>query len=234
MGLLGLACVFSVVVVVDGPLLQRASTIRPAAVAGGPSVTLDVSMVPEMPRDYTGTWFEAEKAANRYPQSAMFNATIPGPDGPVSNHIGTGGDEDSSRSVSVIGQWIEGSPVDHAVRGCPGRCKVKIQAPALFETKCVTRLLPVNYSGILSENEIWGVGKGTAPPLHFQAFAIASALDVSGVREALILFTGYATLEDYRGVYNYTTCRLESGIGEYEASQIVNRSGVGYFSTDNL
>lgn len=52
MGWFGLACIFSTLVVVDGPLLQRASNAVSAPYRNHP-VTLSFSMVPEMPRGTT-------------------------------------------------------------------------------------------------------------------------------------------------------------------------------------
>lgn len=48
MGLLGLACIFSTLVVIDGPLLQRSSTVATAPIVGKP-VSLNVTMAPELP-----------------------------------------------------------------------------------------------------------------------------------------------------------------------------------------
>ncbi len=49
MGSLGLACLFSVIVVIDGALLQRSSTVDYVAFAG-PPINLNVVMAPEVPR----------------------------------------------------------------------------------------------------------------------------------------------------------------------------------------
>ena len=81
MGILSLACIFSVVVVIDGPLLQRASTVISAPITDR-TVPLKVSITPQIPHDYTGSWTPWEA-----PVSPMFNDTLPSINGPVSNHI---------------------------------------------------------------------------------------------------------------------------------------------------
>lgn len=53
MGLLGLACIFSTLVAVDGPLLQRATRVVPAPIAE-PPVILNVTMAQEVPTSYFG------------------------------------------------------------------------------------------------------------------------------------------------------------------------------------
>lgn len=80
MGLIGLACITSTIVAVDGPLLQKATTvIRVPAV--NDAVELTVSMSPEIPRGYTGFWTD-----QKVDQAAFnFNSTMPSAEGPVAN-----------------------------------------------------------------------------------------------------------------------------------------------------
>lgn len=49
---LHIACIAVALVVIDGPLLQRASTVERATQTK--AVTLDLRMVPEIPSDFTG------------------------------------------------------------------------------------------------------------------------------------------------------------------------------------
>lgn len=56
MGLLGVACIVSTLVAVDGPFLQKATTIVTVPIHDHP-IILNVSMVPELPAGYSGGWY---------------------------------------------------------------------------------------------------------------------------------------------------------------------------------
>ena len=85
-GLLGLACIASTFVVIDGPLLQRASTVIPAPV--DKPIPLNISMAPQVPRGYTGYWQTiANLGQPNYWVASAFASTMPGSKGPVPNTI---------------------------------------------------------------------------------------------------------------------------------------------------
>ena len=60
MGLFGVACIFSTLVTIDGPLLQRATRAAPAAISGQ-TVSLNVTIAPEIPQYYAGNWYSITK-----------------------------------------------------------------------------------------------------------------------------------------------------------------------------
>lgn len=171
-------------------------------------------MAPEIPRDYTGYWATSRQTGLGVQQIVGFNRTIPGPSHPVSNYIFATGRDNFAHAV--IAPWLEGYPLTNVVNGCRKTCKAKIHAPALFATKCTTDVLSVDYQ---NQVDLKAVLRYVAPPLENNAFTVAVILDVSGEQEKLNMFTGYATLDDEcKGTYNYTTCTLESGIGEYDVT----------------
>ncbi len=57
----------------------------------------------------------------------------------------------------------------------------------------------------------------TAPPLDQNAFMTSTSL-VLGERESLNVITGYATVDDCVGSFNYTVCELQSAVGQYEVA----------------
>lgn len=81
MGIIGIACLFSSVILVDGPLLQRASTV--ATTQTPVNQTLQVLMAAELPHGYSGYWGFADGV---HPNPA-FNATVPTTGGAVKNDI---------------------------------------------------------------------------------------------------------------------------------------------------
>lgn len=85
-GLLGLACIVSTIVVVDGPLLQRSSTV--VTVPSHTSIAIKIGIAPEMPQEWAGEWITAEELGQ--PQlhtSHAWNATIPTTSGVARNNI---------------------------------------------------------------------------------------------------------------------------------------------------
>lgn len=56
MGLLGLACIFSTIVVIDGPLLQRATSVKSAPI--GQSFNVTVRIAQEIPNSWTGGFID--------------------------------------------------------------------------------------------------------------------------------------------------------------------------------
>ena len=212
MGLLGLACIFSTVVVVDGPLLQRSSSVVSAPIVNHP-VFLNVTMAPEIPHDYTGAWATMQELGRNQWWNLQFNGTMPGSNGTVPNNIYAEVIPNIEADLPPI--FFSNAPLTKVVSGCDGTCKARIRAPALAATSCVSTQLPVNYSqAVVSNVYKFGV---IAQPLDEEAFFVASSL-VLDEREKMNLLTGYSTTRDCAGTLYYTACTLESAIGEYDIS----------------
>jgi FtsZ-binding cell division protein ZapB len=215
-GLLGLATLFSTVVVMDGPLLQQSTSIRPAPILNT-VVPLNVSMAREVPKGYTGTW-SPEDIDIRKGWSESFNDTQPGAEGPVSNRIWSGTGYWVKSPLSSL--YFTDAPLEGVVHGCHGTCKARVRAPALAVTACESMNIPVDY--------LKRFGNGsylyTAMPLTQLLFLVSSTLVVDGDKEKINLVTGHNTVDKRCvGTLNLTTCTLESAIAEYDVT-VVNHT----------
>lgn len=95
MGWIGLACIFSALVSIDGPFLQRATTITTSQIGNSP-LDLDVVLTPEIPRMYGGGYVIENGTMSR--NAKMFNASVPSSTGHISNNV-----------HAVVSPWI----IDH-------------------------------------------------------------------------------------------------------------------------
>lgn len=215
MGLLGLACILSTIVAVDGPLLQKSSTVKEGPVPAD-ALSLHVSMAQEVPRGFTGSWMTSKQAgvAGVTRPWDLFNDTIPTPHGTVRNNIWLG--SSNQLAYNLTAPWYDTAPISGAVRGCPGECKTTLRAPALFPTVCKVNLLPMTYTGVFNLSQVLdGV---IAPPLASVAFAIQTTLTFEHGNEVINLITAYAEPKGCGGTLNLTVCTLKSGIGDYVVS----------------
>jgi hypothetical protein len=220
-GLLGLATLFSTVVVVDGPLLQQATSVRPAPIVDT-VVPLNDSMAREIPAGFTGIWSNNLDGI-RKGWSESFNDTQPSAEGPVSNRIWSGTGYWVKQALSSL--YFTDAPFEGVVHGCDGTCKARVRAPALAVTACESTNIPVDY--------LQRFGNGsylyTAMPLTQLLFLVSSTLVVDGANEKINLITGYNTVnKDCVGTLNFTTCTLESAIAEYDVT-VVNHTATRTF-----
>lgn len=205
-GLVGLACIFATLGAIDGPLLQRASQVTNAPIAGTP-VQLRTSMVPEIPRGFTGYWgITSNGGANN-----LFNATVPTSDGGLTkNNIVPGSKVAFEREVRV--PYLSDAPITGAVSGCDGTCKLQIRAPALAVKSCQTTLLPVDYNKLPDEFD------AAVLPLDWLGYFAYIGLLVDGESEQINLISGYSQTQDCKGTLNYTVCTLEPAVGDYNVT----------------
>ena len=147
--------------------------------------------------------------------SMSFNETIPTINGTAPNDIWPVAHK--NLSAQVITQYYNEAPIVGAIRGCPGTCRARLNAPALSAT-CVTHQVPVNYTQPTSQKEMSNiVAQISAPPLDRKAFLVTSSL-LEGVNEPVDLVTGWSSTENCVGVFNYRVCTLYSAIGQYDVS----------------
>ena len=221
MGLLGLACIFSTLVVIDGPLLQRSSRVITAPVIGKPR-TLNVTMAPELPQDFTG--IRASPADMGWPNghwSISFNETIPTSDGEAPNDVFVATDDRLALQVSPL--WWNDLPLGGVFQGCSDECTTKMRAPALFPTSCKTEQIPITYvQYFMYYNEPNVLKTITASPLNSQVLIVGINL-LLDVTEKVVIITGAANAEpgaadpaDCVATLKYTTCTFEAGVGEYD------------------
>ncbi len=121
---LALACLCGTLVAMDGPLLQRASSVR-SEIPLQP-VTLEISINPEVPSYWTG-W-------------SMFQA------------FPNMGLDFTTDFLPVLREYNARMPIS-GVAGCSGTCTGTVRAPALAVDSCQTMLHHTNYTEPLAENE---------------------------------------------------------------------------------
>lgn len=216
MGLIGLACIFSTLVAIDGPFMQRATTIVAAGLVDDP-ISLNVTIAPEIARNFTGGWLIINGTASR--SGPMFNSTIPSSHGSVPSNVRWA---TSAWYISKVSQpYSLQAPLPAFVSGCPGElCKAKVKGPALASTSCTSRYIPLNFSANLSNPTSYRAlaNADYAPPINQISFLVFPSL-VLGERESINLVTAYAEfLPDCTGILNMTSCNLVSAIGEYDVS----------------
>lgn len=212
MGLLGLACIFSTLVVIDGPLLQRASIVITVPLTNQ-TVPLTISMAPEIPNGFTGVWATTQDLGLSYWWSPAWNSTIPTGNGTAPNDImSMEGQSHAATQLSKL--YNSDAALDGVVRGCNSRCTAKLRAPALAATSCKTHVLPVNYHHAPYSNATSAL-IFAAPSLDQEAFLISIGLQVDQ-RESIYVVTGLADTENCIGTFTYQSCTLEPAIGEYD------------------
>ena len=202
MGLVGIAAMFSTFVAIDGPLLQKATTIDLAPIVA-PPFDLNVTMAQRIPTDLTGSWDNSGKWG-RWTQA--FNKTIPMVNGEISNIIYS----TKFMANGVAEQWM-GGEVSGIVHGCPQSrtCNATVVAPALAVTSCTSHVVPVDYWDPIDLRLFVG-DMTVAPPFSTFAFLIDTDLILDNGIERINLVTGYTTNQNCTGTFNYSTYTLES------------------------
>jgi hypothetical protein len=112
--------------------------------------------------------------------------------------------------------WFNDVIPSEIIDGCHGMCKAKVRAPALAQTECTARKIPVNYTISVNLTNILGP-TGVAAPLTQNSFFISPSM-ILEEREKANLVTAFAKTEDCAGILYMTMCTLESAIGEYDVT----------------
>lgn len=207
-GFLGLACICASLTIIDGPLLQRASTVVSAPVSGTP-LPLNITVEPTLQLDAGGAWGTGNMSGFASPWNAAFNKTIPTVYGEKRNNVWPLFDYAVESRLRKA--WVE-SAMPNVVLGCSDRCNAQIRAPAAIAT-CDSFSLPVNYSEPGSIAELYG--KSIPPPLDRQAFIAAISLGVNE-SETIEILTAYSETEDCAGELTVHMCSLRPGTGLYD------------------
>ena len=196
----------------DGPLLQKATTVV-SAPFHDKRIPLNITMLPEVLTDTTGTWSTMEELGYKPYYNLMFNASQPGGSGSsVPNDIYTG------RHMNDVAELYYSEALLHnVVKGCKqSKCSAVIRAPALAVTSCRSWKIPANYSDVGTNALVTTLQE--APPLDYNLFFIATSL-VLDKHESINVIAGHAkTNADCSGVLHYTSCDLQPAVGEYNVS----------------
>lgn len=213
-GLLGIACIASTLVYIDGPLLQRASTT--VLVPKDQTISLNISMAPEIPAGFTGFWWRTPpQLGSASPLDGGFNATIPTSSGPADNYV-IPAERHNDITNEINKPWLSGAPYSGVVRGCPETCRATLRAPALSLTKCKSHTAKLNWTAPSSADIVKSIGQ-MAPPLDHEAYIVALGLDVEEeAHESMNLLIGYSDIDDCVGTLYWSACTLRSAIGEYD------------------
>lgn len=207
MGFLGMASIFSTLVAIDGPLLQRASTVISVPRVDVP-VPLNVSIAPEIPTNFTGGWGIVHHVLSEW------NRTVPSSNGSTLNDVEPS--IEFGPFDQVVYEWIRNSPINSgAVRGCGGVCKAKVKAPALAIESCATKEVAIDWKGPWRPTPGTDVSYGV--PLNQMGLFVDAGVLVQG-REKINLVTGFSTSVRCAGSLSYTACTLEAAIGEYDVT----------------
>lgn len=195
--------------------MQRATTIVSAPIVDK-SILLNVTIAPEIARNFTGGYVITNGTASR--SAAMFNSTIPSSHGSISNNVHS---VVGPWFITQVGQpyWLE-APLPAFISGCSGeRCKAKVKGPALAVTSCTSRYVSINQAVILANQlSLESVEKAEyAPPINQMPFLIQPSL-VLGEQESINLVTASAEMPGCIGTLNMTSCNLVSAIGEYSVT----------------
>lgn len=142
---LALACICTTFVAIDGPLLQRASSVR-SQTSDSP-ISLAVSISPEVPSYYSGhTIFTTLDWYSNYYQDG------------------------TSRFFPVQNGYALDIPISGAVLGCPGTCTTTVHAPALALDYCTSTLRYVNYTKPFTKQQYAQLTKWNNIPGGYEAF----------------------------------------------------------------
>jgi hypothetical protein len=198
--MLALASICAILVLMDGPLLQRASTVRNEIPTG--SMPLAVKIAPEVPGYSTG-WVDAgsESNSNGGTQTAI---------------------NPRKEFLPILEAYAASSPMTGAVTGCRDTCSATIQAPALQVESCRTEMHFVNFSQPLTGPNAKLYNMTYSAPSSRDVFQVGFNV-FNGSSERLSFETRIATnqaLVKHGGTWcagqvNTTSCNLTSSIAEY-------------------
>ena len=113
--LLAVACICATVVVMDGPLLQRASSVR--SIMPDSPISLTVTITPELPSYFTGLARYEFGVSNKTDAMQFRNEFVP-----------------------IFQEHISNAPMEGAITGCKGKCELTVLAPALTVDHCTSTL----------------------------------------------------------------------------------------------
>lgn len=196
---LALACLCATFVAIDGPLLQRASTVN--LIVPNTSVPLQVSISPEVPSYWTGGIVIQNGKNNTYTRiSQLFSEVLDG--------------------------YMASKTIPGSVSGCGGTCRATVLAPALATLGCYSNFHYRNFSAPLSAskakafNDASELGWMIGPPNDRTVYEIGPSVlnDLPTKSEHFVLQTRLSddsVAKTCAGRVNSTSCVLVSAIAEY-------------------
>ena len=201
LNLLTFAGILVALVVIDGPLLQRASTVQLATL--NQPVTMDVELSPELPHGFSGTWYPGDALSVNDALSLVYGQY--------------------TRSASLTGGDSKADQVPIRTSAyCSGECRATVRAPGIARTDCVNKTWPITEKMLRDPSSAWGSG-GVMPSksIFYTEISLygvnvyAGSMRTPG-REAALLTTGVTNYESCSGQYVETNCTLSSAVLEYD------------------
>ncbi|KAL9094281.1 MAG: hypothetical protein Q9165_003421 [Trypethelium subeluteriae] len=180
-------------VIVDGPLLQRASSVISKTPAE--PVSLHTLLSPEIPAYFTGfSIFVADHPTNDF----------------------------TSEFYSIFSNYTAGSAITGAITGCPGVCTATVQAAALAMTTCSSQSTPINYTKPLVGNQSAVYEECRIAPANLDAFTITFITTLDGLGnervDLTVGMTDTAVARTCVGEFTTKTCHLVSATAEYDVT----------------
>ncbi|KAK5169020.1 uncharacterized protein LTR77_006329 [Saxophila tyrrhenica] len=174
---------------IDGPLLQRASTLTSAITSG--RVNLVIDLAPELPSYMTG--------ATHYPGNT--------------NYL----DLDDSLKP-VVKDYGAGAPIKLSnSAGCSGKCSTTVLAPAFAELSCPSKQSLYDFSTPMTVKQMQSFNQTGLPPSDRAIFQVYHSL-LPGSRESITFHTKVVQQPKDGSCATYvntTSCSLRSAIGRY-------------------
>ena len=196
MNAVALACIAAAVFVLNGPLIQRATSVE-RIVLDTPE-TLAFNIAPQVPANSTGSmavqtasFFGKMNFAYQFPYT-------------------------TSEFYPVVRDQYTQAPISDGITGCSGRCAATVPAPALVIAKRNTTSYPVNYSRPFNKEELKTNEQGGINP-QYLAMDIEMSI-IGGDPETLILAVGLSdAAAAHTGVGHYvlTDYWLVAATGSY-------------------
>lgn len=195
---LALASICATLVLMDSPLLQRATTVRDEIPKHQMSLT--VKIAPEVPAYSTGS---------------VTNV------GSIDDGVTLVQSNFRKEFLPILEGYATSSPMTGAITGCKGTCSTVIHAPALQIESCSTKMEFVNFSRPLNGPNAKFYNLTATVPYTRDVFQVGFTV-FNGTTERLGFETRIATDQSLikdggncAGQVNFTSCNLTSAIAEY-------------------
>lgn len=193
--LLALACICATFVAIDGPLLQRATSVRLRVPKQSP--VLQISITPELPSYWSGI--------------ADFSDL---PEVEIQDF--------QTHFIPTFYQWADNIAIRTGITGCGTRtCRATVRAPAFAVENCVSKVKHKSFLQPMSKSELKQFDKGCNHPNEKQLVFGNRFIAINGTTESL----QFATLRSDQSVaktcvgnVNETICSLVSATAEYHVA----------------
>ena len=191
--------------VIDGPLLQRASTIISRDVTL--PITLNVSIAQQLPKGYTSLML------GRIDEPVVLTAPF----------------------AQVMKQYNAKNLIRAGFQGCNGTCTANVPAAGFSVNCSAAVGTPIDYNPIISNDTKGSVGPNTQPIFTTNltwSSGYGHSLAESHNPEQVILTVGYPNTTNCSGTFYTTTCTLTEAVVEYPISLVNDTVALNSLATN--